>query len=85
MTMYTYTHGLDSHIQATTDRRIDDALKAEQIRIARGGQQGRISLVANRLRTLVGTLLISTGERLRQESMGSTAAAPLKRHATGTA
>jgi hypothetical protein len=82
--MYTYTHGLEPHVQATTERRLGEARKSEQIRIARAGRPGRFALVASSIRASVGALLISTGERLHQEPARSAATATLRRQVSGS-
>lgn len=65
--MYSYTHGLEFHVQASNDKRLADATKAQQIRMARAGRPSFSMLAMNRIRTSIGTMLISAGERLRQD------------------
>ena len=83
-TMYAHTHELQPHVIYTTERRLADARKAEQIRLARVDRRGPISSVTISLRIAIGTLLISTGERLRQDRRPDLATASLERRAAST-
>lgn len=81
--MYTHLHGLEPHVRAAQSRRLDEALKIEQLRQAKGTRQNRLATVVSNLRFAIGTLLITTGERIRREPTRSAATTPLSHQATG--
>ena len=83
--MHLHLHGLDSHVQHVTTQRLNDALVAEQRRLARGERQGRLGMAVKSLRVAIGVMLITAGERLRREPAQVTATSSIKRHATRTA
>lgn len=66
-TLYAHLSGHEPHIDAINQQRLRDVMTAEQRRLARGNQQGVFASTANSIRTAVGTMLISIGERIRYE------------------
>lgn len=59
---------LESHVQAVTTKRLQQALMAEQIRLATAGQPGPVAVMVTNVRRVAGEALIALGTRLHQES-----------------
>ena len=66
-TLYTHFNGHEPHIDAINQQRLRNVMEAEQRRLARGSDQGVIASTTNSIRSAVGTMLISIGERIRYE------------------
>lgn len=56
---------LDSHVQAVTTTRLQQALLARQIHLATAGQAGPLALAITNIRRAAGEALIAIGTRLR--------------------
>lgn len=67
-TMHLYTH--EPAIKAKNERLLNEAILAEQLRIARDGQSGRVARITLNLRRSLGFLLIAAGERLQPADIG---------------
>jgi hypothetical protein len=65
--MNSYLHVLEEHVRVVNSQRLVDALKAEQIRLARANQPSGLSKIIANIRSFVGSLLISTGKRMAAE------------------
>jgi len=63
-TMHSQFHVLEEHVRAVNTRRLQEALAAEQLRLARRNQPERHNRLFASLRAFTGTLLVRAGERM---------------------
>jgi hypothetical protein len=70
--MQSTLHTLEAHVQAVTTRRLQEALRAEQIRHATANEPRGIPRIITNIRVAVGMSLIAFGERLRSEPAART-------------
>lgn len=63
-TMHPALHSLEEHVRVINANRLQEALRAEQLRLAKGRQTGSISRTITNMRIATATALISAGQRL---------------------
>ena len=56
---------IEAHLQYVTTKQLQDALRHEQIKLARKNQPGTMRTVLVRMQRSIGTMLITFGERLQ--------------------
>lgn len=83
--MYTHLHGVEPHVRAAIDRHLEEARRAELHRSARGDRQGRIARIAINIRIRTGLLLITVGQRLRQDQRQNAPTTSFTKRTAGTA
>jgi hypothetical protein len=62
-------YGCEQQVHVMYARRLEAAIHAERIQLARGEREGRLAASVDRIRAAVGAMLISAGERIGQEAM----------------
>lgn len=67
MTMNSYLHALEAHVRAVNSRRLEEALKVEQIRLALANQPRGVNRIIASVRSFVGEILINAGKRMVAE------------------
>jgi hypothetical protein len=84
-TMSTSLGNIDAHMQYVQTKQLQDALHAEQIRLATANRSGRMPKIVSNIRTSLGTMLIMFGERLQKEHARQAAREAERIHSTRTA
>lgn len=65
--MQSTLHTLEAHVLAVNTNRLQDALRAEQIRLATMNEPRGISRTISNVRVATGMALVALGERLRSQ------------------
>jgi hypothetical protein len=67
--MNTVLYGYEQHVQNINAQRQQDAMMAEQIRLATGDRESRLAKAARGVRVAIGGMFIAAGERIRPEPL----------------
>lgn len=75
---------IEAHMQYVTTRQLENALHAEQLRLAKANRPGAMSTIVSNMRTSIGMVLIAIGERLQAEQARQAQREAERLHSTRT-
>jgi len=80
-TVNTSLANIEAHLQYVTTKELENARRAEVMRIVRANRPGAVSTTIARVRLAIGTMLVTYGERLQARQDAIAAKELQERHA----